>query len=97
VTEREKAIAICRRAVEHPLTCAYDTPEHAIALGFDVRLVHGEPGDVNAAYAGSDLPAVELAAHAWLTIDPEPLGIKSAHDPRREEAAAKLLEEGWSP
>ena len=97
MTKRQRAIALCRRAAEHPLWMNGDYGQHAIALGYKVRLVRGEPGRASADYEGRHMDAVELASHAWLAVDPEPLGIEGPHDPRRDEAAAQLLEKGWSP
>lgn len=97
MTVRDRAIALCRAAAADPSYMAGDYNEHAIRLGYDVRYVRGQRGTWRADYEGSDTVAVELASHAWLAVDPEPLGIDSPNDPRRDEAAAKLLEQGWEP
>lgn len=94
--ETETAIRICRAAAldpEYMNGCYYQA---AIRLGYQIKLVRGEPGCWRADYEGRDARAVELASAAWLSVDPEPLGITSPLDGRRDEAAAKLLEEGYT-
>jgi hypothetical protein len=90
MTAREKAITICREASKSAESAARHTAAIALALGYDVRKVADDKygGD----WEGPDMEAVELAATAWLRVDPEPLGIETPHDPRRDAAAADLLE-----
>ena len=97
MSTRDRAIAICRSVAADPDYGNGHVAEHAIRLGYDVHLVRGEPGGVMSDYEGSDMDAVELASEAWLRVDPEPLGIESPNDPRRDAAAADMLEKGWTP
>lgn len=97
MTTRDRAIALCRAAAAEPLYMKGDYNEWAIRLGYSVRYVRGQRGTASADYVGDDTEAVELASHAWLAVDPEPLGIEDVNDGRRDEAAAQLLEQGWEP
>lgn len=96
MTARDRAIALCRAVAADPRYMRGSYAEAAIRLGYDVHLCPGST-PITGDYAGADMEAVELASAAFLDIDPEPLGIEDVNDPRRELAAAELLEEGWTP
>lgn len=96
---RRCAIELCRAAAADPGYRRGHYAEHAIKLGYNVSYVRGSGprGTWRADYTGPDMEAVELASSAWLAVDPEPLGIEKPSDPRRDLAAAELLEKGWTP
>lgn len=87
---RDKAARICEAAAT-PETHAQNYAKTAADIGLDVK--YDEKDDTG---EGPDMEAVEMAAQAWLEVDPEPLGIISPNDPRRDAAAAKMLREGWA-
>ena len=88
---REKAARICEAAAT-PETTAQNYAKTAADIGLDVT--YDEDTDDG---EGPDMEAAEMAAVAWLKVDPEPLGITSVHDPRRDAEAARMLREGWEP
>jgi len=97
VTERDRAIAICRAVAADPEAGRGHYAEAAIRLGYHLRRLRGRPGSATADYIGRAAAAVELASAAWLAVDPDPLDISDPDDPRRDLAAADLLEKGWTP
>jgi hypothetical protein len=64
-----------------------------------VREDHGSDMDQLALhlFGEHDSDAVELAASAWLAVDPEPLGITDPWDGTREAEAEAMLRCGWAP
>lgn len=84
MTLREKAILICLAASYSKAASARNYGETAYRLGMDVEEDDGD-------WYGPDMEAVEIAAVAWCRVDPEPLGIISPLDPRRDAAAAEAL------
>lgn len=83
---REKAARVCEAAAT-PETTAQNYAKTAADIGLDVR--YDEETDCG---EGPD-----MAAEAYLKVDPEPLGITSIADPRRDAEAARMLREGWEP
>lgn len=87
---RAKAVRICRAAGESYAAAAKRYEALAEELGLDVKF-DGEDA------TGPDMEAVELAAVAYLRVDPEEHGITSITDPKRDRVAADKLEAGWEP
>lgn len=89
---RERAARICEAASASEACSAQHYALTAAQLGMDV--VYYEDTDDG---IGADMDAVELAAIAWLRVDPEPHGITNSSDPKRDAVAAQMLREGWEP